>query len=146
MDLYFRWKWLYIFEGLLLYMRSKKDISNPKDNNRSLPDCVLPSRGVEQDGLIKAECNDSGHGDGKIREGEQVYAIIAEENEKLVPRSIACRECAAQSIYEYVEKDTQLYVVSAVLEPEVCHGSDHLKLTRITILDEFAPFDETNYQ
>lgn len=123
-------------------MRSTKDISGPNDDSiEPIAECIIPNEKLVHDNLTKIKCSDPSHGDGNMREGERVYAILAEEDGKLVPRSIACRECSAQSIYECSDKDTHLYIVEGVLEPTVCHNPNGMKITRVNILDEYVPLN-----
>lgn len=124
-------------------MRSTKDVSDPNDEDvRGFSECILPNSKIVQGRLNKIECDDPSHRDEHMREGERVYAILAEDGDTIVPRSVACRECSAQSIYETSEKDTHLYIAEGVLEPTVCHGSNGMKITRLNILDEYVPIDQ----
>lgn len=125
-------------------MRSTKDMSDDSTDQdiSDLSECILPNSDLVQGDLTKVECDDSSHNGGELREGERVYAILAEDGETLVTRKIACRECSAQSIYETSEKDTHLYIIEGVLEPTVCHRSNGMKITRINVLDEYVPIEQ----
>lgn len=134
--LHFRWKWLYGIEMLVYNMRSTKDISNLTDGIEEVSEIDLPKDQTVQGNVTKAKCGDPSHGDTYIREGERVYAVLVEENTEISLQSIACRECSARSIYESQSKDTQLYIVSGIIEPS---QDKPMKLTRMQVLDEYSP-------